>query len=172
MISKGDLLAYLHQIDSLLDRKITLVAVGGTARTLYGLKESTKDVDFCALSKDDQDLIRSISEKTSKAFRLDLFREGHSFILQLPEDYAAKSRPIKESFKNLIVKLLSPIDIILTKTSRLNERDLEDIRALVSKKRIDKKRLIKRYEMVKETYAASNMAFHERFEQVIKEFFK
>lgn len=171
MIDKQELLAYLHQINGQLRKKVTLVAVGGTAMTLYGLKEATKDIDFCAANKEDFSLISSIVKKISGKFRLDLFSESHIYILQLPENYVAKSRPLKEQFRNLEVRLLSPIDIILTKTSRLNERDLEDIRALVSKKRVDKKKLIKRYQLVKSTYAGSETAFQDRFEQVIKAFF-
>lgn len=171
MISSEDLMSYLRQLDKLLKRKVTLVAVGGTAMTLYGLKEATKDVDFCTQTKEDWAAVNSAAKKAKSRFRLDLFREGHIYILQLPEDYAPKSRPLKEQFKNLEVKLLSPIDIILTKTSRLNERDVEDIRALVTNKRVDKKKLIERYKLVKGTYAGSEAAFQERFEQVIKEFF-
>ena len=171
MINKQDLLAYLHKIDRQLKKKVTLVAVGGTAMTLYGLKEATKDVDFCVVNKDNFALISLIDKKIGGKFRLDMFSNGHIYILQLPKDYAAKSRHVKEQFKNLTVKLLSPIDIILTKTSRLNERDLEDIRSLVSKNRIDKNKLIERYELVKDTYAGSNAAFQDRFEQVLKAFF-
>ena len=171
MIDKQEVLAYLHQIDKQLGKKVTLVAVGGTAMTLYDLKEATKDVDFCAANKEDFSIISSIAKKISGKFRLDLFSEGHIYILQLPDDYTAKSRPLKVQFKNLEVKLLSPIDIILTKTSRLNERDIEDIQALISKKRVNKKKLIERYNLVKGTYAGNEAAFHDRFEQVIKEFF-
>ena len=171
MIGKQELLAYLRQIDEQLGKKVTLVAVGGTAMTLYGLKEATKDVDFCAQTREDWAAVHAAAKKAKSGFRLDLFREGHIYILQLPEDYASKSGLVKEQFKNLEVKLLSPIDIILTKTSRLNERDVEDIRALISKKRVDKKKLIERYELVKDTYAGSEAAFQDRFEQVLKAFF-
>ena len=171
MITKDDLLSYLGEIDLHLNQKVTLVAVGGTAMTLYGLKESTRDVDFCALTKTDQDLILSIDKKITKPFRLDLFREGYIFILQLPEDYVAKSKPFTTNFKNLSLRLLSPIDLIITKASRLNERDLEDIKSLVSKKRINKKKLIERSTIVQESYPGRSAEIQDRFEQVIKEFF-
>lgn len=171
MIDKQELLGYLRQIDEQLKKKVTLVAVGGTAMTLYGLKEATKDVDFCAPTKDGLAAVQTAAKKVKSDFRLDLFTEGYIYILQLPEDYITKSRPVKEPFRNLTVRLLSPIDIILTKASRLNERDLEDIRALVSRKRINKNKLIERYDMVKNTYAGSNVAFQNRFEQVLKAFF-
>jgi len=40
MITKNDLLLWLKEVDSKLEKKIVLVAVGGTAMTLLGLKPS------------------------------------------------------------------------------------------------------------------------------------
>ena len=171
MISKLDLMEYLNRIDKQLKQKITVVAVGGTAMTLHGLKESTKDVDFCVQTRGDWEAVKSAARRISSTLRLDLFQGGFIYTLQLPDDYAKKAQPIKAKLRNLEVRLLSPIDIIITKTARLNERDIEDIRALVSKKRVDKKKLIERYELVKSSYAGSETAFNDRFEQVIKEFF-
>ncbi len=45
-LKKRFLLDFLEELDKELDRKITLVAVGGTAMTLLDLKNSTIDVDF------------------------------------------------------------------------------------------------------------------------------
>ena len=171
MISKLDLKEYLDLIDKQLQQKITVVAVGGTAMTLYGLKEATKDVDFCVQTKGDWAAIQSAAKKTRSNFRLDLFQGGHIYALQLPDNYAKKAQPIKTKLRNLEVRLLSPIDIIITKTARLNERDIEDIRTLVSKKRVDKKKLMERFGLVKGSYVASDRDFQARFEQVMKEFF-
>jgi hypothetical protein len=52
MIKKSDLIKWLKGIDKKLEKKITLVAVGGTAMTLLNLKPSTIDIDFCISSKD------------------------------------------------------------------------------------------------------------------------
>src|SRR5471030_834283 len=42
----NDLMQVLETWDSKLRKKVFLAACGGTALTLYGHKESTKDVDF------------------------------------------------------------------------------------------------------------------------------
>ena len=52
MIKKEELLPYLEDMDRFLKKKVTLVAVGGTAMTLLNLKDSTKDIDFCAETKE------------------------------------------------------------------------------------------------------------------------
>ena len=51
MITRADLIEWLRKIDNKLNQKICLVAVGGTAMTLLGIKASTRDVDFCIESK-------------------------------------------------------------------------------------------------------------------------
>jgi hypothetical protein len=45
-ITGDDLLGTLEIWDGLMDFKLSLIACGGTALTLLGIKESTKDVDF------------------------------------------------------------------------------------------------------------------------------
>ncbi|MBI2137918.1 hypothetical protein HYU12_05405 [Candidatus Woesearchaeota archaeon] len=148
MIDRTDLMQYLQKIDNELKEKITLIAVGGTAMTLLGLKDSTKDVDFCTESKKEQGVIKAASEKVDNQTRIDLFSEGYIFSVQLPDDYVTRAKTVKESFKNLKLKILHPIDIIVSKTDRLNERDIEDIEALIKKKRITKTKLQQRYGQV------------------------
>lgn len=75
MITKKDLLSWLKKIDSKLKKKITLIAVGGTAMTLLNFKESTIDVDF-DVGRDDYDLFKNAIDKT---FRVDIFVDGYIF---------------------------------------------------------------------------------------------
>ena len=45
-LNKGRLLEILGEWNRFLKRKVHLIACGGTAITLMGVKPSTKDVDF------------------------------------------------------------------------------------------------------------------------------
>lgn len=45
-LTVDDLLKVLQEWDSFLTKQISLFACGGTAITIYGHKESTKDVDL------------------------------------------------------------------------------------------------------------------------------
>jgi pantothenate kinase len=45
-LDKSVLLNFLKLLDDEINKKITLVAVGGTAMTLLDLKPSTVDIDF------------------------------------------------------------------------------------------------------------------------------
>ena len=46
-----------NRISKYLQRKVTTYAHGGTALTLLGIKESTKDVDFSFTDRNDFDLV-------------------------------------------------------------------------------------------------------------------
>ena len=75
MIDRNELVKWLRSIDNKLHRKITLVAVGGTAMTLLGLKSSTRDIDFCIKSEDKKDFEKVLDKK----FKVDIFTDGYIF---------------------------------------------------------------------------------------------
>ena len=87
MIAKDHLLGWLKGIDERINRKIILVAVGGTAMTLLGLKPSTRDVDFCIEGKNSKLFKEAIKDSE---FKVDLFQDGFIFSEQLPDDYIEK----------------------------------------------------------------------------------
>ena len=133
--------------------------------TLLGLKSSTIDVDFCLNSKDKKDFQNVLDNK----FRVDLFFYGQIFSEQLPKDYEGISKEIL-NLKHIKLKALNPIDIIITKSARLNARDEEDISVLV--KYVNKKELIDRFEKVVGTYAGNKKNYQENFDYIIKQYFK
>ena len=122
MIDKDDLIDWIKAMDNRLDFEIELIAVGGTAMTLLGLKGSTRDVDFCLDSKDKKRFMKALDKK----FIVDIFVDGYIFSEQLPDDYKEKSKELLK-LKNITLKTLSPVDIVITKTARLNARDEADI---------------------------------------------
>ena len=125
-----------------------MIAVGGTAMTLLGLKDSTEDVDFCIENEKDYKMVDECRLRIKNEIRIDLFKEGYIFSVQLPEDYIKLATKSNIKFTNMNLRQLNPLDIIISKTDRLNQRDIEDIKMLVKKKRVDKKRLTKRYKLV------------------------
>jgi len=165
MIDKNELLEWLKAVDKKLKKKIVLIAVGGTAMTLLGLKSSTRDVDFCIKSEDKKDFEKALGKK----FNVDLFTDGYIFSEQLPEDYAEKSKEIL-NLNSLSLKALSPVDIVITKAARLNARDEEDIQVL--SKYADKKELIKRFNKIVKTYAGNEEAYKYHLNVVLRRFFK
>ncbi|MFH1276736.1 MAG: DUF6036 family nucleotidyltransferase [Candidatus Woesearchaeota archaeon] len=165
MITRDDLLNWLKDIDASLAKEMVILAIGGTAMTLLGLKESTKDVDFCVSSED----VKELKNKAkSDKFVVDIFRDGYIFALQLPADYLEKAIDHDKKFKHIVIKILSFEDIILTKTSRLNTRDIEDIKTLIDKKKVDVNLLKTRFEEILETFAGREEEFKYHFDLVLK----
>ncbi|MBN2423366.1 hypothetical protein JXB41_09145 [Candidatus Woesearchaeota archaeon] len=168
MITKNNLIEWLKKIDKKVNKKITLIAVGGTAMTLLGLKSSTRDVDFCIESKDANIFKKHIK---SDLFKVDLFYEGFIFSEQLPEDYINKSNQLKIGLKNIDLRTLSLIDIIITKAARYNERDEEDIAAIAKLKKINKNELLKRFNQIIDTYAGRKQDFEYQFALIVRRHF-
>ncbi len=164
MIGRNELVRWLKSVDRKLHRKVTLIAVGGTAMTLLGLKSSTRDVDFCLKSEEKRDFEKVLD----KEFKVDIFTDGCIFSEQLPADYSEKSKEIIR-MKNIDLKALSPIDIIITKAARFNARDEEDIEALSG--HADKDELLKRFNEVLKSYSGKEEDYKYHMEIVIKRFF-
>jgi len=164
MIDKEELVAWLSEREKLLTRKIEIIAVGGTAMTLLGLKASTIDIDFCLSKKDKKEFEKTLDKK----FKVDIFVDGYIFSEQLPADYTEKAKEILVHTK-LTVKVLSSEDIIITKAARLNARDEEDIELLA--KHVKKQELIERFKEIVKTYAGDETIYRYHFDIVLKRFF-
>ena len=168
MITKNNLLEWLKEVDKKLERKIIVVAVGGTAMTLLGLKASTRDVDFC-LRKKDVALFKNLTNNSR--FKVDLFWNGFIFSEQLPEDYIEKSNKIFAPLSNMDLRTLSLIDIIITKVARYNARDEEDIEAIAKTSLVNRHELEKRFKEVKETFVGNESEYEYHFNLVLKRHF-
>ena len=137
------LLDFLGEIDKELTRKIVVVAVGGTAMTLLKTKSSTIDVDFTIPSQyyDDFECARDI---VKPGFRVDLYHDGAVFLNMLPDDYLKRSKLVKTKLAKIELRALHPVDIVVTKICRLDDRDEQDIESCVKKFHITKNQIIRR----------------------------
>lgn len=87
-LNKDHLLNVLEEWNRFLKRKVHLIACGGTAMTLSGVKPSTKDVDFMVPNiQEHQYLIKQLRaleyepvtgfgwKRAGEIFQFDIFRE-------------------------------------------------------------------------------------------------
>ena len=120
------LLDFLDEIDKQLERKIVVVAVGGTAMTLLKAKSSTIDVDFTIPSEyyNEFEVAKKIVQP---GFRVDLFHDGAVFLNMLARRLLKRSKFNKTKLKNIDLRALHPVDIIVTKIGRFDGRDEQDI---------------------------------------------
>ena len=168
MITRHDLLEWLKEVDGRLSREMAVIAVGGTALTLLGLKESTRDVDFCVVGEHFAEFKKAAS---SEKFVVDLFPGGYIFAVHLPENYLEKAKDVPFSGKHLQLKTLCLEDIILTKTARFSTRDIEDIKTVVETGKVNLEFLKKRFEHVLGSYAGNDEDYRYHFTLMLKMFF-
>ncbi len=115
-IDPSSLLDFLRLVGGELSRAIVLVAAGGTALTLLGVKPSTRDIDFTGLGEDIEAFKRALGG-IPHGMKVDTWPGGQVFTQFLPSDYLARSKPIKQ-LTNIDLRALHPVDIIVTKIGR------------------------------------------------------
>jgi hypothetical protein len=137
----SELVLFLEEVEKELGRDITLVAVGGTALTLLGVKPSTMDVDF-TIPSDDYGEFQNALKSTPHGFKVDSWRDGAVFSQMLPDDYLRRSLEIRR-LKRIRLKALNPVDIVVTKIGRLDERDKQDIEACIKRFKLRRSQISK-----------------------------
>ena len=167
-LDKGILLNFLEEVEKEIVRKITVVAVGGTAMTLLDLKPSTIDMDFTIPHKDAAEF-RDALGKIPHGFKIDCWEDGMVFSQTLPDDYLEKSIPIKTKLKKIVLKALHPIDIVVTKIGRMDDRDLQDIEACIRKFNLTKEQIENRAKSVQ--YVGREENYQNNLNFIIKRLF-
>jgi ABC-type phosphate transport system auxiliary subunit len=147
---KSALLEFLEVLNEDLTRKITLVAAGGTAMTMLDLKPSTMDIDFTMPSSDLPEFERAL-KNNPPGYKVDRWADGYVFCQSLPSDYLDKSIKIKE-YSHILLKALHPVDIVVMKIGRLNQRDMQDIETCIRELKISKDEITARAALVSPTY--------------------
>jgi hypothetical protein len=166
---KSLLLEFLEILNDDLTKKITLVAAGGTAMTLLDLKPSTIDIDFTIPSSDLPEFERAL-KNNPPGYKVDRWADGYVFCQFLPSDYLDKSIKIKE-YSHILLKALHPVDIVLTKIGRLNQRDIQDIETCIRKFKISKDKITARAALVSPTYVPREEDYLYHLNWVIKKFY-
>ncbi|MFZ7136989.1 MAG: hypothetical protein ACOWW1_01010 [archaeon] len=88
-LDKTGLFDFLEILDNELEKKITLVAIGGTAMTLLDLKSSTIDLDFTIPSENRDEYEKAISN-IPHGLKIDIWDDGMIFSQILPSRLFAK----------------------------------------------------------------------------------
>lgn len=158
---KSHLMITLEQWDKLIPGrgKIHLIACGGTALTLLGYKESTKDVDF--MVPEPREYNRLIQFLKNAGYKqssdsgwatpgektiYDLYEGKKVFTTELLDSPLREggNRKILE-LKKIYLGVLNPVDWIITKMFRGSAVDREDCMALARHENIDLKELEARF---------------------------
>lgn len=160
-IKANELFELLESINEYVERRTNMYALGGTALTILGIKQSTLDIDMNIDSESEYKYIVSVFEQigfkkisacrwlTQEGLAFDLFFGSNILGTDLLPDCLEESEFIK-SFGMINLYTLSLYDIIISKLARGDERDFNDIRNIFESKNIDVKKLAGRYEKTME----------------------
>jgi len=165
--SVADLQIWLQRnIGSRLSDETELVAHGGTALTLLGLKEASKDVDFAFRTKDDFDRLVALLRRIGYRVTMDVRPIPGEVLLRLENpssaiDVVDLRFPTWNNWRltqrvleaGLIIprgkaRLVLPDRdaVFLFKTYPLRETDLEDLRTIIDLSRPNQRRVIGLFE--------------------------
>jgi len=159
-IDKQGLLERISAWDGFMRRKVHLVACGGTALTLLGVKASTKDIDLIIPDEAEHKYCVTILGQLGykpvsgwgwgrdDGFIFDLFKGKFVHTTELLESPLEKQNNILvKEFSNIYLGVLNYYDIMISKLFRGDSVDMEDCLALVKNKRdeIDLERFKKRF---------------------------
>jgi hypothetical protein len=146
--------------DGFLKRKVRLIACGGTAMTLLGVKESTKDIDLILPDIEEYKYLINILQQLgyrartgwgwarNDGFIFDLFRGKYVHTTELLESPLEQgNHVVLKELSHIYLGVLNYYDIITSKLFRGTAVDNEDCLALVRSKgnEIDFKKLEKRF---------------------------
>jgi hypothetical protein len=137
--------------------------------TLLDLKPSTIDIDFTIPSSDLPEFERAL-KSNPPGFKVDRWADGYVFCQSLPSDYLDKSIKIRK-YSHILLKALHPVDIVVTKIGRLNQKDIQDIETCIREFKISKDDITARAALVSPTYVQREEDYLYHLDWVIKKFF-
>jgi hypothetical protein len=181
-IDKQGLLDRISAWDGFIKRRVHLIACGGTALTLMGVKPSTKDIDLIVPDIGEYEyligILKQLGYKSASGwgwergdgFIFDLFRGKAVHTTELLESPLEKgNHALIKEFSHIYFGVLNYYDTIISKLFRGTALDLDDCISLVRGKRdeIDIKRLSSRF---RETaaYDVSEVNVNKNLEHFLK----
>jgi hypothetical protein len=139
---------FLEEIDERLTQAVVLHCIGGFAVVAaYGLPRSTNDLDYFTLRplKNFAEIQEIGGEGTPLASKYKV-HVHHAGIAVLPESYEERLIELfPRYFENLSLFVLDPYDLVLSKLSRNEERDRQDVAYLAKTQKLNPDVLRDRY---------------------------
>lgn len=114
-------------------RPLTVYLAGGMAVHLYTAGRVTTDIDaeFSARVALPNDLFVEVALEDGREETIYLDTNYNSTFALMHEDYQRDALPADLGLRGIDLRVLSPVDLAVSKIARLAEVDREDIRALV-----------------------------------------
>lgn len=137
-----------RQAKAKIDNPIEIILIGGAAALLSGaVKRVTEDIDILASAE----IVKKL--RGAGILRPPIQLVAESFLCLHP-DYRKVCIYVRQlSFPPKVrVYRLSPLDLAISKLSRFQQVDIEDIEAILKKDKFSKKKVLKRYATARAYY--------------------
>ena len=145
-LGKEQLLNIMVEWNRFLKRRVHLIACGGTAMTLLGVKPSTKDIDFMIPNTTEYAyLIKQLKalgykqttgsgwKRDKEIFQFDLFSGNYIHTTELLNSPLEDGRnSVLKEYSHLYIGILNNYDLICSKLMRGTRVDFEDCLMLFS----------------------------------------
>lgn len=182
-IDKQRLLDTISAWDGFLKRKVHLIACGGTALTLLGVKISTKDIDLIVPDLKEYDyIIATLKQLGYRPVTGSGWTRGDGLIFEffrgkfihttelLDSPLDKKNHALIKEFSHIYLGVLNYYDLIISKLFRGTTVDIEDCLALIIKakgKDIDLKLLERRFKQTS-SYDVSEERVNKNLEHFLR----
>lgn len=134
----------IEKLDEILDEK-KCILFGGASLLFYGISRGTKDVDVELINGTTEQALNTEKLLNSANIPNDVTNNSSGWgMIPLPKGY--QDRAIQTELKN--IKVLNPLDFVLSKMRRGTEIDQKDCLAVCKAQKVSGKEISKHLELV------------------------
>jgi hypothetical protein len=153
--------ALIRAVESISRRPVNFILLGGLAMAWYGSSRQTRDLDAEVSSLTRPQLTRLWK---SLEFPADLSADvSHWGMVDLPPGYRNRAKTIRRRGR-VTVRILSPLDLAMSKLRVMRDSDIRDARFLIRRFRITKLQLRRAMNrMIRISIPSTDLFFFQRF---------
>jgi hypothetical protein len=165
---------FLSDVDQSLSEAVELHCVGGfVLEAVYGIPRmvATGDLDYISAnpsrSNEELNRIAGLGSDLAKKHKVFLQMVG---VADYPENYESRLTTLPLGLKKLTLRVLEPYDLLLSKLTRNNPKDMQDVQATVKQLGLKFEVLMQRFQT--EMSWVANRDRHEQTLNVVwKDYF-
>jgi hypothetical protein len=164
---------FLQEVDRALPGGLSLQCLGGfVVEVVYGVTRRTGDIDYIAAAPQDLehvlDELAGADSRLARKHRVSIQRVA---VHDVPEDFESRLIPLKVGLRKLELFVLDPYDLVLSKLTRNQPKDREDVRALAESHKLRFSVLKQRYDREMKPWLP-NTERHELTLELWREYFE
>ena len=151
----------VRAIEKTTTRSVEVILLGGLALTLYGMRRKTRDLDAEIPALTPRHLSRLLKQLDLPA---DLSRDvSHWGMIDLPPGYRRRAKTHSKKGR-VTVRVLSPLDLVMSKLRVMRESDIRDALYLIRKFKITRLQLRRAMNrMIKVSIPSTDLFFFKTF---------